>query len=76
MIALLSLVVFGAQLADRTIRRGTAITWLVISVVTFVLTRSSTVFVVSSRRSASVDLPWSTWAMIQKFRIRLWGTGM
>lgn len=45
MIALLSLVVFGAQLADRTIRRGTAITWLVISVVTFVLTRSSTVFV-------------------------------
>ena len=45
MIALLSLVVFGIQLADRTIRRGTAITWLVISVLTFALTRSSTVFV-------------------------------
>lgn len=45
MIALLSLVVFGVQLADHTIRRGTAITWLVVSVVTFALTRSSTVFV-------------------------------
>lgn len=45
MVALLSLVVFGIQLADRTIRRGTALTWLVVSVVTFALTRSSTVFV-------------------------------
>ncbi|WP_426623258.1 O-antigen ligase family protein [Leifsonia sp. McL0607] len=45
MIALLALVVFGVQLADRTIRRGTGITWLVVSAVTFALTRSSTVIV-------------------------------
>ena len=45
MIALLGLVVFGIQFADRSIRRGTAITWLVVAVVTFALTRSSTVFV-------------------------------
>src|ERR1700694_6294294 len=33
----------------------------------------------SSRRSARVDLPWSMWAMMQKFRIRsrgVWGTGV
>ena len=34
------------------------------------MARESTVPVFSSRRSASVDLPWSTWAMMQKFRIR------
>nr|WP_246313163.1 O-antigen ligase family protein [Leifsonia shinshuensis] len=45
MIALLGLIVFGVQLADRSVRRGTAITWLVIAVVVFALTRSSTVFI-------------------------------
>ncbi|QNE35080.1 O-antigen ligase family protein [Leifsonia shinshuensis] len=45
MVALLGLVVFGIQFADRSVRRGTAITWLVVAVVTFALTRSSTVFV-------------------------------
>src|SRR5438552_4246817 len=29
--------------------------------------------VCSSSRSASVDLPWSMWAMMQKFRISSWG---
>src|SRR5262245_40272286 len=32
--------------------------------------RFSTVPVISTRRSASVDLPWSTWAMMEKLRIR------
>ena len=31
--------------------------------------RGSTVAVASSRRSESVDLPWSMWAMMQKLRI-------
>src|SRR4051795_11332379 len=33
--------------------------------------RPSTSPVTSSIRSASVDLPWSMWAMMQKFRIRV-----
>ncbi|WP_431279773.1 O-antigen ligase family protein [Leifsonia poae] len=43
MVALLAIAVFGVQLADRTVRRGTGITWLVIAVLTMALTRSSTV---------------------------------
>jgi len=31
--------------------------------------RGSTVWVVSRMRSASVDFPWSMWAMIEKFRM-------
>ncbi len=31
--------------------------------------RASTTPVICSIRSASVDLPWSMWAMMQKFRI-------
>src|SRR5579871_1171075 len=30
----------------------------------------------SNRRSASVDLPWSMWAMMQKFRICSWGVAI
>ena len=41
-------------------------TWLVIW-------RASIVCVSSSNRSASVDLPWSMWAMIEKLRRRSWG---
>ena len=41
-------------------------TWLVIW-------RASIVWVSSSSRSASVDLPWSMWAMIEKLRRRSWG---
>src|SRR4029078_8076744 len=36
--------------------------------------RSGTVLVSSIRRSDSVVLPWSTWAMTQKFRMRCWGS--
>src|SRR3954453_9095806 len=32
--------------------------------------RASTVWVISRMRSASVDLPWSMWAMIEKLRMR------
>ena len=38
-------------------------TWLVIC-------RASMVWVISSRRSARVDLPWSMWAMMLKLRRR------
>ena len=31
--------------------------------------------VASSSRSANVDLPWSMWAMMQKFRMRDWSNG-
>ena len=41
-------------------------TWLVIW-------RASIVWVSSRSRSASVDLPWSTWAMIEKLRRRACG---
>ena len=33
------------------------------------MSRAATVAVVSSMRSASVDLPWSMWAMIAKLRM-------
>ena len=36
------------------------------------MSRSATVPVTSRMRSASVDLPWSMCAMIEKLRIRLW----
>lgn len=45
MIALLALVTFAIQLADRTVRRGAGITWIVIAVATLALTRSATVIV-------------------------------
>src|ERR1700761_3366491 len=34
--------------------------------------RGSTVWVSSRMRSASVDLPWSMWAMIEKLRMWAW----
>jgi hypothetical protein len=34
------------------------------------ISRFETVPVASSRRSASVDFPWSMWAMIEKLRMR------
>ena len=36
------------------------------------IARGSTVWVVSRMRSASVDFPWSMWAMIEKFRMWAW----
>src|SRR5215218_899596 len=34
--------------------------------------RGSTVWVISRMRSASVDFPWSMWAMIEKLRMWAW----
>src|SRR4051794_40778444 len=34
--------------------------------------RGSTVLVISRMRSASVDFPWSMWAMIEKLRMCAW----
>jgi O-antigen ligase len=45
MYALLALIVFAVQLADRTVRRGWGIGWLVAAAITFILSRSSTVIV-------------------------------
>ena len=45
MITLLALIVFGIQLADRTVNRTAGIVWLVLAGITFLLTRSSTVSV-------------------------------
>ncbi len=45
MVALLALIVFGIQLADRAPRRGVVIAWLVVAALTLALTRSSTVIV-------------------------------
>ena len=36
------------------------------------MSRISTVFVSSRMRSASVDFPWSMWAMIEKLRMWSW----
>src|SRR5436309_12853333 len=36
------------------------------------MSRDSTVCVISRMRSASVDFPWSMWAMIEKLRMRAW----
>lgn len=45
MITLFALIVFGIQLADRTVNRTAGIVWLVLAGITFLLTRSSTVTV-------------------------------
>src|SRR3954453_14549888 len=39
------------------------------------ISRAETASVISRMRSASVDLPWSMWAMIEKLRILLWSMG-
>ena len=39
------------------------------------MSRAATVSVTSRMRSASVDFPWSMWAMIEKLRILLWSMG-
>lgn len=46
MIALLGLIVFGARLADGSMRRAQGIGWLVVAGVVMVLTRSATVILV------------------------------
>lgn len=43
MTSLIALIVFGVQLANRSVRRSSGITWLALAALTFVLTRSSTV---------------------------------
>jgi exopolysaccharide production protein ExoQ len=45
MCTLLALIVFGVQLADRTVKRGWGLSWLIAAAVTFLLTRSSTVII-------------------------------
>src|SRR5437870_2371411 len=40
------------------------------------ISRAETASVISRMRSASVDFPWSMWAMIEKLRILLWSMGL
>jgi len=44
-LSLLAVIVFGIQLADRTVKRGRAIAWLVMAIVVMAFTRSATVTV-------------------------------
>ncbi|RDV45538.1 O-antigen ligase family protein [Leifsonia sp. ku-ls] len=60
MIALLSLVVFGIQFADRTVRRGSALGWLVVAALTLALTRSATV--IAAALVTAVVLGFALWA--------------
>lgn len=60
MIALLSLIVFGIQLADRTVRRGSAIAWLVVAALSLALTRSATV--IAAALVTAVVLGFALWA--------------
>ncbi|MGH1547853.1 O-antigen ligase family protein [Leifsonia poae] len=59
MIALLAIVVFAIQRADRTLRRGSATTWLVIAVLTLALTRSATV--IAAALATAVVLGFALW---------------
>ncbi|MGN7799175.1 O-antigen ligase family protein [Leifsonia sp. 22587] len=60
MIALLAIVVFGIQLADRAVRRGSAASWLVVAVLTLALTRSATV--IAATLAVAVVLAFALWA--------------
>jgi exopolysaccharide production protein ExoQ len=59
MVALLALIVFGIQLADRAPRRGVVIAWLVVAALTLALTRSSTVIVAAL--ATAVVLAFALW---------------
>lgn len=60
MAALLALIVFGIQLADRTVRRPYGIAWLVVAAVVFGLSRSSTVILATV--FVAVVLMFALWA--------------
>jgi len=59
MIALLAIVVFAIERADRTLRRGSATTWLVVAVLTLALTRSATV--IAAALATAVVLGFALW---------------
>ncbi|MET1020410.1 MAG: O-antigen ligase family protein [Microterricola sp.] len=58
--ALLALIVFGAQLAARTVRRGSGIFWLATAAVTLALTRSATVMIAVA--VVAIALGFALWA--------------
>jgi exopolysaccharide production protein ExoQ len=62
MVALLTAIAVGVQLAEGRIRRNSAIGWLVVAAVVFLLTRSSTVVVACVTTTPSSS---SAWARIQ-----------
>ncbi|MFP3464450.1 O-antigen ligase family protein [Leifsonia sp. SIMBA_070] len=59
MIALLSIIVFAIQLADRTVRRGSSASWLVVAVLTLALTRSATV--IAAAIAVAVVFGFAAW---------------
>ena len=60
MIALLAIVVFAIQVADRTTRHGSALGWLIVAVLTLALTRSATV--IAAALVTAVVLAFALWA--------------
>lgn len=58
--ALTALIVFGAQLAARTVRRGPGLAWLAVAVLVFALTRSATVIIAAA--AVAVALGFALWA--------------
>jgi len=60
MCALLAIIVFGIQLADRTVHRGRGMAWLAAAALTFVLTRSSTVIFATA--IVAIALLFALWA--------------
>lgn len=58
--ALLAVIVFAAQLAARTVRRGPGYTWLAIAVLTLALTRSTTVILAGV--AVAIALGFALWA--------------
>ncbi|WP_026940370.1 O-antigen ligase family protein [Humibacter albus] len=75
MITLFALIVFGIQLADRTVNRTAGIVWLVLAAVTFLLTRSSTVIVALLATALVLLFAWWGRSVPQSRRVPIYATG-
>lgn len=74
MITLFALIVFGIQLADRTVNRTAGIVWLVLAGVTFLLTRSSTVIVALLVTAVVLLFAWWGRSVRQSRRVPIYVT--
>ncbi|QDZ16450.1 O-antigen ligase family protein [Humibacter ginsenosidimutans] len=75
MITLYALIVFGIQLAERTVNRTAGIVWVVLAAVTFLLTRSSTVIVALLVTCVVLLFVWWTRSVPQGRRVPVYVTG-
>jgi exopolysaccharide production protein ExoQ len=76
MMALLALIVFGVQLADRTVGRTAGIVWLVLAAVTYLLTRSSTVVMATAAVIIVLLFVWWARSVAQSRRVPLYVTAV